>query len=60
MGLLDADGTVNFYPHSVNKVVYRNQLTITVFQKYYINVLAFQNKFGGHIYYDKSGTGGYY
>lgn len=57
--MLDADGTINFYPHFKNDIIYRNQLTIRVFQKYLINIQAFQNMFGGSIYYDKKGSGGY-
>lgn len=59
MGMLDADGTINFYPHFKNEIIYRNQLTIRVYQKYLINIQAFQNMFGGSINYDKSGRGGY-
>jgi hypothetical protein len=59
MGFFDADGTVNFYPHFKNQIHYRNQLTISVSNKHYQNILPFQIKFGGHIYFDKSGSGGF-
>lgn len=59
IGILDADGTINFYPHFKNEILYRNQLTIRVYQKYLINIQAFQKMFGGSIYYDKRGSGGY-
>jgi ubiquinol-cytochrome c reductase cytochrome b subunit len=57
MGMLDADGTVNFYPHFKDGIHYRNQLTISVSNKYYHNLILFKEKFGGHIYFDKSGSG---
>jgi ubiquinol-cytochrome c reductase cytochrome b subunit len=57
MGFFDADGTVNFYPHFKNQIHYRNQLTISVSNKYYQNLLPFKIRFGGHIYFDKSGSG---
>jgi hypothetical protein len=59
MGFFDAEGTVNFYPHFKNKIHYRNQLTISVGNKHYQNLLPFKIKFGGHIYFDKSGSGGF-
>ena len=60
IGILDTHGTINFYPHYTQNILYRYQLTISVYQKHLTNIEAFQNKFGGHIYYDKSGTGGYH
>ena len=57
MGFFDADGTVNFYPHFKNHIHYRNQLTISVGNKYYQNLLSFKNRFGGNIYFDKGGSG---
>ena len=59
MGMIDADGTINYYPHYKNNVYYRNQLTISVFCKHYQDVIVFKNEFGGLIYFDKTGTGGF-
>jgi hypothetical protein len=57
MGFFDADGTINFYPHFKNQIHYRNQLTISVGNKHYQNLLSFKNRFGGNIYFDKGGSG---
>ena len=57
MGMLDANGTINFYPHFKNGIHYRNQLTISVSNKHYHNLVMFKEKYGGHIYFDKSGSG---
>jgi len=59
MGMFDADGTINYYPHFKDKIHYRNQLTISVFNKHYQNVVEFQKEYGGHIYFDKSNNGGF-
>lgn len=55
-GFFDADGTIGYYI----KGTYANpQLTITVTNKYYVDVLPYLNIFGGAIYFDKSQNGYY-
>lgn len=56
MGFIDADGTVNYYPHyTKDKRYYRNQLTLAVGNKYHKDLLPFLKEFGGKIYFDKGG-----
>jgi hypothetical protein len=56
MGFIDADGTVNHYPHyTKDKRYYRNQLTLAVGNKYQLDLLPFLKEFGGKIYFDKGG-----
>jgi len=57
MGMVDADGTINFYPQFKEGIIYRNQLTISVSNKHYQNLIMFKEKYGGQIYFDKSGSG---
>lgn len=60
IGFFDADGSINFYPHyTKNNIHYRNQLTIAIFNKYKKDLEPFKDLFGGDIYYDKKGSGGY-
>ena len=55
-GFFDADGTIGYYL----KGVYNNpQLTISVTNKLYVDVLHFKNCLGGDIYFDKSKNGYY-
>lgn len=58
--LFDADGTINYYYRDKNnKLKIRPQLTISVTNKYLIDVQYYSDIFGGNIYYDKSQNGYY-
>lgn len=60
MGFFDADGTINYYYRDKNnKLKIRPQLTISVTNKYLIDVQYYSDIFGGNIYYDKSQNGYY-
>ena len=55
-GFFDADGTIGYY----NKGIYNiPQLTLSVTNKMYVDVVHFLNIFGGSIYFDKSKNGYY-
>ena len=59
-GFFDADGTINYYYRDINnKSKIRPQLTISVTNKYLIDVEEYKNIFGGNIYYDKAQNGYY-
>jgi hypothetical protein len=57
-GLLDSDGTINFYKYSYNDT-YRYQLTISITNKSRCNLEFLLKSFGGNIYFDKGGNGNY-
>lgn len=57
-GLLDSDGTINFYKHNYNDT-YRYQLTISICNKSRVNIEFLLKVIGGQIYYDKSDNGCY-
>jgi ubiquinol-cytochrome c reductase cytochrome b subunit len=60
MGFFDADGTINYYyqnQYTNNKP--RPQLTVSVTNKYYNDVLPFKEILGGNIYFDKAQNGYY-
>lgn len=52
-GFFDADGTINYYNFYNN----RPQLTISVTNKYLIDIIDFYNLLGGNINFDKSQNG---
>ena len=53
-GFFDADGTITY---SIKN--YDPQLTISVTNKLYVDVISFKNVFNGNVYFDK-GQNGYY
>jgi len=55
-GFFDADGTIGYYSKDPKD---RIQLTLSVTNKLYADVLHFYNCFGGNIYFDKSQNGYY-
>lgn len=57
-GLLDSDGTINFYKYPYNDT-YRYQLTISITNKSRCNLDFLLKVFGGNIYFDKGGNGKY-
>ncbi len=57
-GLLDSDGTINFYKFTSNDT-YRYQLTICISNKSRNNLDFLLNVIGGIIYFDKGGNGSY-
>nr|YP_010833305.1 LAGLIDADG endonuclease [Agaricus bitorquis]WFG54052.1 LAGLIDADG endonuclease [Agaricus bitorquis] len=57
-GLLDSDGTINFYIHKY-KDTFRYQLTISIANKSRCN-LEFLLNIGGKIYFDKTDKGCYF
>ena len=59
-GLLDSDGTINFYRRDVSST-FRYQLTISICNKYRSNIQFLLDMFSstGHIYYEKSKNGYY-
>jgi hypothetical protein len=57
-GLLDSDGTINFYKYSYNET-YRYQLTISISNKSRCNLEFLLKVIGGNIYFDKGGNGRY-
>ena len=57
-GLLDSDGTINFYKHFYNDK-FRYQLTISITNKSRCNIDYLLKVFGGTIYFDKGGYGKY-
>ena len=59
-GFFDADGTIDYYLKGNKVNDYQNpQLTFSVTNKLYSDVVYFMNTFGGYIYFDK-GQNGYY
>jgi len=58
-GLLDSDGTINFYEHKYNNT-FRYQLTISIANKSRSNIDFLLNVIGGNIYFDKSQNGCYF
>jgi ubiquinol-cytochrome c reductase cytochrome b subunit len=63
LGCFDADGTINYYyqkyTNAVGEEVKRTQLTISVSNKYLVNIQEYKKIFGGNIYYS-SGLHGHY
>ena len=57
-GLLDSDGSINFYEHKYNDT-FRYQLTISIENKSRCNIEFLLNIIGGQIYFDKSKNGFY-
>ena len=57
-GLLDSDGTINFYKSNYNDT-YKYQLTISISNKSRCNIEFLLNVIGGNIYFDKSLNGHY-
>ena len=57
-GLLDSDGSINFYEHKYNDT-FRYQLTISIGNKSRCNIEFLISIFGGQIYFDKSNNGFY-
>ena len=61
-GLLDSDGSINFYEHKYNDT-FRYQLTISIGNKSRCNIEFLKSIFspwgGGQIYFDKSNNGFY-
>lgn len=57
-GLLDSDGTINFYKQTCNDT-YRYQLTISITNKSRSNLDFLLNVIGGNIYFDKGKNGSY-
>jgi hypothetical protein len=55
-GFFDADGTIGYYLKGPNQ---NPQLTFSVTNKLYSDVVYFMNIFGGYIYFDKSQNGYY-
>lgn len=55
-GFFDADGTIGYYFKGESD---QPQLTISVTNKQYVDVVHFLNVFGGAIYFDKSQNGYY-
>lgn len=55
-GFFDADGTIGFYNKGKKD---RVQLTLSVTNKLYADVVHFYNCFGGNVYFDKSKNGYY-
>ena len=55
-GFFDADGTIGYYFKSINSIP---QLTMSVTNKLYVDIVHFVNIFGGSIYFDKSQNGYY-
>lgn len=58
-GLLDSDGTINFYKHRY-KDTFRYQLTISIANKSRSNIEFLLDVIGGNIYFDKSENGFYF
>jgi hypothetical protein len=58
-GLLDSDGTINFYKHHY-KDTFRYQLTISIANKSRSNIEFLLDVIGGNIYFDKSENGCYF
>jgi hypothetical protein len=58
-GLLDSDGTINYYEHKYNDT-FRYQLTISIANKSKSNIDFLLNVIGGNIYFDKSQNGCYF
>lgn len=57
-GLLDSDGTINFYKHNYNDT-FRYQLTVSITNKSKCNIDFLLNIIGGQIYFDKTKNGCY-
>lgn len=57
-GLLDSDGSINFYKHNYNET-FRYQLTISISNKSRCNIEFLLSIIGGQIYFDKSNNGLY-
>lgn len=55
-GFFDADGTIGYYPKGPYN---RPQLTLSVTNKLYVDVVHFMSNFGGAIYFDKAQNGYY-
>lgn len=55
-GFFDADGTVEFYLKGNSN---NPQLTLSVTNKLYVDIVFFYNCFGGQVYFDKSQNGYY-
>ena len=55
-GFFDADGTIGCYSKGKNN---QPQLTLSVTNKLYVDVVHFMNYFGGAIYFDKAQNGYY-
>ena len=55
-GFFDGDGTIGYY---LKGTLNNPQLTVSVTNKLYIDVLPFLTFFGGNIYFDKGGNGSY-
>jgi len=55
-GFFDADGTIGYYLKGLNA---NPQLTISVTNKLYVDIVQFLNLFGGNIYFDKAQNGYY-
>lgn len=55
-GFFDADGTIGYYLKSIYGIP---QLTLSVTNKLYVDIVYFVNVFGGSIYFDKSQNGYY-
>lgn len=55
-GLLDSDGTINYYSHNKNKNLI---LWISISNKYLHNIDFLEEIFGGYIQYDKAWNGTY-
>lgn len=59
-GFFDAEGTVTFSMKEYgNHGKKRPQLSISVSNKYQVNVVDFQSSFGGSVYYDRAQNGCY-
>lgn len=62
-GFFDADGTINFYyrnkenKYSIEQKNFRPQLTISVSNKYKVDLEYYKDIFGGEIHFDKSKNG---
>ena len=55
-GFFDADGTIGYYFKGNNS---QPQLTLSVTNKLYVDVVHFMTYFGGAIYFDKAQNGYY-
>jgi hypothetical protein len=55
-GFFDADGTIGYYFKGINS---NPQLTLSITNKLYVDIVHFLNIFGGSIYFDKSNNGYY-
>lgn len=55
-GFFDADGTINYY---LKGKYLSPQLTLSVTNKLYIDIIYFMDIFGGNIYFDKAQNGYY-